>query len=96
MRAILKFDLESDWCVRTMKKQMPILLYLVGLGLLLFLLYAVASLGYDAIALHRSNVSTVVDSALRFLGDNKFFVLVGVAVLAVLRFFVRTPRQARM
>jgi hypothetical protein len=79
-----------------MKKEMPILLFLVGLGLLLFFVYAAVSLGFDAVSLHRGNISTLVDSALGFLTNNKIIVLVAVAVLVVVRLFVRTPRQARM
>jgi hypothetical protein len=92
----LKFDPEFDWCVRAMKKEMPILLFLVGLGLLLFFIYAAVSIGFDAVAFHRSNMSALVDSVLGFLGDNKIILSVAVAVLVVVRLFVRTPRQARM
>jgi hypothetical protein len=41
-------------------------------------------------------MSALVDSVLGFLGDNKIILSVAVAVLVVVRLFVRTPRQARM
>lgn len=92
----LKFAQILDGCVRAMKKEMPILLFLVGLGLLLFFVYAAVTLGFDAISLHRNNVPTLLDSALGFVADNKLMVLGAVAVLVVVRLFMRTPRQARM
>jgi len=80
------------------KEEMPTMLFLVGLGLLLFFIYAVFSIGMDVhqtISANRSTVSLFADSCLRFVSDNKLVFGLAAAVLVVLKLFVGTPRTAR-
>jgi len=80
------------------RKEMPTLLFLVSIGLLLFFLYAVFSIGMDlhqTIATNRSNVSNLSTAALRFLDDNKVMLAVAAAILVVVKLFAGAPGPAR-
>ncbi len=81
-----------------MKKEMPTLLFLVGIGLLVFFLYAVFSVGMDirtTIATNRSTVATLSDAALRFISDNKIILAIAAGVLIILKLFSSSPGPAR-
>jgi hypothetical protein len=81
-----------------MKKEMPTLLFLVGLGLLLFFLYAVFTIGMDlreTIATNRSTMANLSDAGLRFLSDNKIILAGAAAVLVVVKLFIGAPGPAR-
>lgn len=79
-------------------KEMPTMLFLVGLGLLLFFIYAALVIGmnlHTTLAANRSTVSLFVNSCLQFVSDNRLILAVAAAILIVVRLFVRSPRAAR-
>lgn len=81
-----------------MKKEMPTLLFLVGLGLLLLFLYAVFTVGMDlrqTIVTNRSTMANLSDAVLRFLDDNKIILGGAAAVLVIVKLFARAPGPAR-
>jgi hypothetical protein len=80
------------------RKEMPTLLFLVGMGLLLFFLYAAFSIGMDlreTIATNRSTVASFSGAGLRFLDDNKVILGVAAAILVVVKLFAGAPGPAR-
>lgn len=80
------------------KKEMPTVLFLVALGLLLFFLYAVFSVGmnlHDTISANRSTVSLFADSCVRFVSDNKLILALAAAIVVVVKMFLGSPRAAR-
>ena len=81
-----------------MKKQMPMLLILVGIGLLVFFLYAVFTVGMDlrdTVSANRGTVASLSDAALRFFSDNKIFLAIAAAVVVVVKLFMSSPGPAR-
>jgi len=80
------------------KKEMPTMLFLVGLGLLLFFIYAVFTVGlnvHQTISANRSTVALFADSCLQFVSDNKLIFALAAAIVVVVKLFVGTPRAAR-
>ncbi len=80
------------------KTQMPTALFLVALGLLLFFIYAVFTIGmnvHETISANQSTVSLFVDSCLRFVSDNKLVLALAAAIVVVVKLFIGTPRAAR-
>ena len=81
-----------------MKKEMPTLLFLVGIGLLLLFLYAVFTIGMDlreTIATNRSTMANLSNAGLRFFSDNKIILAGAAAVLVVVKLFIGAPGAAR-
>ena len=81
-----------------MKKEMPTLLFLVGIGLLLFFIYAVFSVTMDlreTVSANRSTVSLFVDSCARFVSNNRVVLAVAAAIVIVVKLLVGAPRTAR-
>ncbi len=81
-----------------MKKEMPTLLFLVGIGLLLLFFYAVFTIGMDlreAVATNRSTVANLSGAGLRFLSDNKIILAGAAAVLVIVKLFAGAPGPAR-
>ena len=80
------------------KREMPTALFLVGLGLLLFFIYAVFTIGmnvHQTISANQSTVGLFVDSCMRFVSDNKLVLALAAAILVVVKLFIGTPRAAR-
>ena len=80
------------------KREMPTALFLVGLGLLLFFIYAVFTIGmnvHQTISANQSTVALFVDSCMRFVSDNKLVLALAAAILVVVKLFIGTPRAAR-
>ena len=81
-----------------MKKEMPTVMFLVGIGLLVFFLYAVFSVGMDlreTIATNRSTVGILSDAVLRFISDNRIILAVAAGVLVIVKLFSSSPGPAR-
>ena len=81
-----------------MKKGMP-LVYLAGVGVFVFFLYALVNIGMDVselIANHRGTLANVLDVGLRFLNENKSMLAVTAAVMVVAKFFAKAPGPARL
>jgi hypothetical protein len=80
------------------KREMPTALFLVGLGLLLFFIYAVFTIGmnvHETISANQSTVGLFIDSCMRFVSDNKLVLALAAAILVVVKLFVGSPRAAR-
>ena len=81
-----------------MKREMPTLMFVIGMGLLLFFVYAAFAIGLDVrnvIATHRSNMSAVVDAGVRFVVDNRIILAGAAAVLILVKLLSGSTGPAR-
>ncbi len=81
-----------------MKRDISTFLYVVGIGLLLFFIYAAISVGWtakNALAVHRSDLANFGAAVVSFLVRNIDIVTVAVTVLIIARLFARAPGPLR-
>lgn len=81
-----------------MKKGMP-LVYLAGLCLLVFFLYALLNLGHDlgdTITANRNTIGRALDAGIGFVSNNKTMLAFAAAVLVLARIFGSFPGPARL